>query len=111
MVTRLRTPVLHVGPMSGDPGGSDEEMGLTGAELLVRWTREELLDRWMRRYGRDVFNVCLAIVGEPALAKDVLQNVFIAIGKDLAAFGGRSPLRPLLLKIATHDARDAQRSA
>ncbi|HEY4239007.1 MAG TPA: RNA polymerase sigma factor [Kofleriaceae bacterium] len=94
--------------MSGDP---DAEEGLTGAELLARWSREELLDRWMRRYGRDVFNVCLAIVGDAALAKDVLQNAFIAVGRDLATFGGRSPVRNWLMKIATHDARDAKRSA
>lgn len=98
--------------MSGDRDPDEAaEAGLTGEELLARWPREDLLDRWMRRYGRDVYNVCLAIVGDAVLASDVLQNAFIAASRDLPKFNGRAPVRNWLMKIATHDARDAKRSA
>jgi RNA polymerase sigma-70 factor (ECF subfamily) len=51
---------------------------------------------WYERYGEAVFRRCLRIVGDEALAMDLLQETFLRAHKYRASFKGASALSWLL---------------
>src|SRR3979409_69210 len=66
--------------------------------------------RLMQRYGTSVYRYCRESLRDVALAEDVQQQVFIAVFRDLPAFGRRSSLRTWVFAIARNRVLDAAKS-
>lgn len=60
----------------------------------------------MKRYGEDVYRLCLRALNDKALAEDVRQQVFLEAFRDLRRFACRSTMRTWLLAIARHRVLD-----
>lgn len=78
---------------------------------MFKQTDEKLISKaltgneraWLKlvtRYEKDVFHYCLRMVGNPDDAKDLMQDVFIGICRNLSAFRGDSMFKTWALKIA-----------
>ena len=81
-------------------------------ERLVRAAqRGELasFNALVARHERDVFNVCLRILRDPAGAEDAAQDTFIKAWAAIDSFHG-GPVRPWLLRIATNRCYDILRA-
>lgn len=63
----------------------------------------------MREYGKVVYSVANRILGNPALAKDALQQTFLEALRDASGYQGRSSVRTWLLGIASNRAIDLAR--
>ena len=65
----------------------------------LRKGEERAFDRLFEENQEMVLRVAYNLVGEREAAKDVLQEVFISIHKNLAGFAGRSSLRTWIYRI------------
>lgn len=63
----------------------------------------------MRVYQRPVYNFILHILGNPADAADVLQEVFVKIFRGVGQFHGESTLKTWIYRIAVHEALNQRR--
>jgi RNA polymerase sigma-70 factor (ECF subfamily) len=63
----------------------------------------------MQRHGDTVYRYCRRALGDPELAEDVRQQVFIEAFRDLPKFSSRSTVRTWLFSIARHRVIDAAR--
>jgi len=61
----------------------------------------------MSRYGTSVYRFVLSMTGNPILADDIHQQVFLEAYRDLPRFRGQSSVRVWLLGIARHRCIDA----
>ena len=87
-------------------GQSDEEL----ARRLQRREPEAMADLY-DRFGRLAFSVIVAIVRDPAIAEDLVQETFIRVWNRVHGFeAGRGALGPWLLAIARNRAIDHVRS-
>ena len=70
-------------------------------ELLdgVKRGDEGAFDRIFEEYEKMVFRVAYGVVGEREAAKDVLQEVFVSVYKNLKGFAERSSLRTWIYRI------------
>jgi len=75
--------------------------------LVDRGDTRAALHGLMLRHGRAVYRYCRIALGDPVLAEDIHQQVFIAAFRDLPGFGRRSTLRTWLFGIARHRVLDA----
>lgn len=64
----------------------------------------------MTRYGDQVYRYAVAATGDPQLAEDVRQQVFVEAYRDLPRFAARSPVRGWLFAIVRHRCLDATKS-
>jgi RNA polymerase sigma-70 factor (ECF subfamily) len=78
-------------------------------ELIAAGDTPDALRRLMQRHGNTVYRYCCQALGDPELAEDVRQQVFIEAFRDLPKFCGRSSLRTWLFSIARHRVLDAVR--
>lgn len=78
-------------------------------ELIAAGDTRGALRRLMLRHGDTVYRYCSQALGDPELAEDVRQQVFIEAFRDLPKFSGRSSLRTWLFSIARHRVLDAVR--
>jgi len=77
---------------------------------LERRDPEAIVDLY-DRFGRLAYSVIVAIVRDPALAEDLLQETFLRVWNQAHAFDpGRGALGPLLLAIARNRAIDHLRT-
>jgi RNA polymerase sigma-70 factor, ECF subfamily len=74
---------------------------------LDRGQHERVLTILMRAYGKDIYRHCRLTVGEPDIADEVHQTVFVQAFRDLGSYSRRSSLRTWLLGIARHRCLDA----
>lgn len=88
------------------PMHPDEE----AAQALARDEPRRALSVLMEAYGDDLYRHCRLVLGDPALADDVLQTVFVQAFRDFAQWSGRSSLRTWLFAIARHRCLDALRT-
>ena len=65
----------------------------------VRRGEKDAFDRIFEGYEKMVFRVAYGVVGEREAAKDVLQEVFLSVHKNLHGFIGRSSLRTWIYRI------------
>jgi RNA polymerase sigma factor (sigma-70 family) len=82
------------------------------ADLLrrIRAGEEEAVDALYERFRRPAFALARRILADDALAEDVLQDVFLGIWKDPAAFdAARGSVSSWLLAMVHHKAVDAVR--
>jgi RNA polymerase sigma-70 factor (ECF subfamily) len=54
----------------------------------------------VKRYEKHLYNYALRMVNNPADAMDLLQDIFIALFRNLASFRGECPFKSWLFKIA-----------
>ncbi|MBN1132173.1 MAG: RNA polymerase sigma factor, partial [Bacteroidales bacterium] len=59
-----------------------------------------------RRYARAMFNVCLVYEHDRDKAKDILQDAFIKIFRNLDRYDGKSPVKCWMKKIISNTAID-----
>jgi RNA polymerase sigma-70 factor (ECF subfamily) len=78
-------------------------------ELIAAGDTRSALIRLMQRHGDTVYRYCCRALGDPELAEDVRQQVFIEAFRDLPKFSSRSTVRTWLLSIARHRVIDAAR--
>lgn len=88
---------------------------------LTRWLSDERLTRRacggderafaaiFRRYHQPLYRFCLAIVGNPEDAQDVLQNTMVKVMRALPGEERRIDLKPWLYRIAHNEAIDLLR--
>ena len=62
-----------------------------------------------RRYARAMYNLCLVYESDRAKAKDILQESFIKIFKNISGFDRKGSLAGWMKKIITHTAIDYYR--
>ena len=82
------------------------------AELLrrVRAGERDAVDALYERFRRPAFALARRILADDVLAEDVLQDVFLGVWKDPAAFdGARGSVSSWLLAMVHHKAVDAVR--
>lgn len=77
--------------------------------LLARRDGKRAFGLLASRHWDTIFRYCYEQLGDPVLADDVRQQVFIAAHQALATFAGRSGLRTWLFGIARHRVLDAVR--
>jgi RNA polymerase sigma-70 factor (ECF subfamily) len=78
-------------------------------ELIAAGDTPGALHRLMQRHSGTVYRYCCQALGDPELAEDVRQQIFIEAFRDLPKFCGRSTLRTWLFSIARHRVLDAVR--
>ena len=72
-------------------------------ETLVKQALKGKKSAWLalvKKYESPVYNYALRMVSNPDDAKDLLQEVFVAVFKNLATFRGDSPFKGWLFRIA-----------
>jgi len=79
------------------------------AHLVRNGDLKQALRRLMQCHGASVYRYCRMALGDPALADDVHQQVFVDAFRDLPRFAGRSKVRTWLFGIARHRVLDAAR--
>jgi RNA polymerase sigma factor (sigma-70 family) len=62
-----------------------------------------------RIYGRSCFNLALRILGEPAAAEDIVQDVFLRMMATVSRFRGDAPFGIWLKRMAVNSTIDAVR--
>ena len=84
------------GNVSGDPAGGSTSLGITGRNLgpseeraLIERAQggdREAFEELVHRYDRDVLRIALNILRRPEDARDVYQEAFLKIYKNLSRF-------------------------
>jgi RNA polymerase sigma-70 factor (ECF subfamily) len=64
--------------------------------------------RIVRKYEHRVFSICLRWLGEPALAEELAQDIFIALFRSLAGFRGDCALSTWIYKITINHCKNAR---
>lgn len=88
------------------PGPGDDP-----AELIRRIANADQLAmaEVHRAYGHDLLSLITFLVGDQALAEEVLQDTMFAVWRSAASFRGESSVRTWLIGIARRQARDRLR--
>ncbi len=100
-----RSPLARVAAAKASEGSDGPPRDANA--LLACGDRKGAIAALMDAHGDAVFGFCLRILGERALAEDVLQQVFLEAYRDIDRFEGRSPLSAWLTGIAHHRCQDA----
>lgn len=72
-------------------------------ETLVKQALNGKKSAWItlvKRYEKNLYNYTLRMVGDPDDAMDLMQDVFVAVFRNLATFRGDSPFKGWMFKIA-----------
>lgn len=72
-------------------------------ETLVKQAQKGKKSAWVtlvKRYEKNLYNYTLRMVSNPDDALDLMQDVFMAVFRNLASFRGDSPFKGWLFKIA-----------
>jgi RNA polymerase sigma-70 factor (ECF subfamily) len=84
------------------------QMSLSERMLLGRLVRrdEEAFNQVVRSYGDRVYNLVLRLVGSPAEAEDVAQEVFVTVFKSIESYRGEAKLSTWILRIAANHSKN-----
>lgn len=72
-------------------------------ETLVKQALNGKKSAWVtlvKRYEKNLYNYTLRMVSNPADAMDLMQDVFVAVFRNLSTFRGDSPFKGWMFKIA-----------
>jgi RNA polymerase sigma factor (sigma-70 family) len=83
---------------------SDDEL-IRGCSANNRKSQEMLY----RRYARSMYNLCLIYENDRDRAKDILQDAFVKIFRNIRCFDGKGSLKGWMRKIITNTAIDNYR--
>jgi RNA polymerase sigma-70 factor (ECF subfamily) len=89
-----------------DDESDDNELA---AALAARDYRRALT-LLMKRHGDRIYRYALGMTGDPQLADEVRQVVFVEAYRDLPSFAGRAPVLTWLFGIARHRCLDAAKT-
>jgi RNA polymerase sigma-70 factor (ECF subfamily) len=104
--------VTNGGDRSAGPVGYDgPDKEPDDAEILKRVTAGDdgALAELYRRHGQVVLGQILFVVGERALAEEILQDTMLAVWRQAGTFRGESRVRSWMIAIARRQARDRLR--
>jgi RNA polymerase sigma-70 factor (ECF subfamily) len=76
------------------------------AAALAEKDHRRTLTLLMTRYGDRIYHYALGMTGEPQMADEIRQVVFVEAYRDLPSFAGRSPVLSWLFAIARHRCLD-----
>ena len=84
------------------------EMSISERMLLGRLVRrdEEAFNQVVSSYGDRVYNLVLRLVGSPAEAEDVAQEVFVTVFKSIDTYRGEAKLSTWILRIAANHSKN-----
>lgn len=83
---------------------SDEQL-LDGCRRRERKAQEQLY----RKYAGEMLRICLAYEPDRDDAKDILQNAFLKVFRNIEAYSGEGALKAWIRRIITNTAIDAYR--
>ncbi|MGD0837074.1 MAG: sigma-70 family RNA polymerase sigma factor [Polyangia bacterium] len=83
-------------------------MSLSERMLLGRLLKrdEDAFSEVVRAYGDRVYNLVLRLVGSPAEAEDIAQEVFVTVFKSIDSYRGEAKLSTWILRIAANHAKN-----
>ena len=84
---------------------SNDEALVTGCRQQQRKAQEQLY----RLYAGEMLRVCLAYEPDRDNAKDILQNAFLKVFRNIEAYNGKGTLKAWIRRIITNTAIDAYR--
>jgi len=84
------------------------QMSLSERMLLGRLVKrdEEAFNQIVRGYGDRVYNLVLRLVGSPAEAEDIAQEVFVTVFKSIETYRGEAKLSTWILRIAANHSKN-----
>lgn len=85
---------------------------ITDEELLLEYRatgNQQLFDRLVQRYERELFNYLRRFLGSSVLAEDAFQGTFLQVHLKSHMFDAGRKVRPWLYTVATNQAIDIQR--
>jgi RNA polymerase sigma-70 factor (ECF subfamily) len=84
------------------------QMSISERMLLGRLVKrdEEAFSQIVRSYGDRVYNLVLRLVGSPAEAEDVAQEVFVTVFKSIDTYRGEAKLSTWILRIAANHSKN-----
>ncbi|MBN1506956.1 MAG: sigma-70 family RNA polymerase sigma factor [Sedimentisphaerales bacterium] len=71
---------------------------------------DDRFEKLVNDHGRDVLNVALRVAGDPETAKDVYQEVFLAIWRRWHSFDGTVNWGPYLYRVTVRKALESVRA-
>ncbi|WP_170182448.1 sigma-70 family RNA polymerase sigma factor [Blastococcus colisei] len=96
--------------MTSPPRRSEDTAGDADVMRRIRAGDRSAIDDLYERFRRPAFALARRILGDDALAEDVLQEVFLSVWRDPAAFDrGRGSVASWLLAVVHHKAVDSVR--
>lgn len=84
----------------------DDPTVVAAAQTGDRGALTELIER----HRPWIFNIAVRMMGDPASAEDVTQDIFIKVLRRIGSFEGRSSFRTWLYRVAFHQILNAKRS-
>jgi RNA polymerase sigma-70 factor (ECF subfamily) len=87
---------------------SEYQMSLGERLLLGRLVRrdEDAFNEIVRSYSDRVYNLVLRLVGSPAEAEDIAQEVFVTVFKSIESYRGEAKLSTWILRIAANHSKN-----
>jgi len=83
----------------------DDEVLLDGCRMHKRNAQEQLY----RKYAGEMLRICLAYEPDRDEAKDILQNAFLKVFRNIKVYNGDGALKAWIRRIITNTAIDAYR--
>ena len=82
----------------------DRATGLTAEEALfvlrLQANEDAAYDELVRVYNAQIFHVAFRMLGDPADAADVVQEIFLKVFRNINGFKGESALKTWVFRIA-----------
>jgi RNA polymerase sigma-70 factor, ECF subfamily len=72
---------------------------------LHRYGDDKAFEEVYHRFAKMVFNMALRMAGDPELAEDLAQEIFLRIYRHLGKFNGRSTLKTWIYRITLNHCR------
>ena len=87
---------------------TEYHMSLGEHLLLSRLVKrdEEAFNEIVRAYSNRVYNLVLRLVGSPAEAEDIAQEVFVTVFKSIDSYRGEAKLSTWILRIAANHSKN-----
>jgi RNA polymerase sigma-70 factor, ECF subfamily len=87
---------------------TEYQMSLGERLLLNRLVKrdEEAFNEIVRSYSDRVYNLVLRLVGSPAEAEDIAQEVFVTVFKSIESYRGEARLSTWILRIAANHSKN-----
>jgi len=81
----------------------------TALLLGLRSGDENAYEMLIQRFEQPIFNIISRLLDDPADAADVVQEVFLKVFRNVAAFRGESSIKTWIYRIAVNEARNQRR--
>jgi RNA polymerase sigma-70 factor (ECF subfamily) len=75
----------------------------------LRTGDETAYETLIQRFEQPIFNIVSRLLDDPADASDVVQEVFLKVFRNVAAFRGESSIKTWIYRIAVNEARNQRR--